>query len=59
MVDHCRNQWRNQNNWRQLENEKTMIQIVGSSKRSSKREDYTGIILPLERRKISNKQSYT
>ena len=34
---------------------KTMIQIVGSSK-SSKREDYTGIILPLERRKISNKQ---
>ena len=30
-----------------------MIQIVGSSKRSSKREDYTGIILPLERRKIS------
>ena len=38
---------------------KTMIQILGSGKRRSKREDYPCIILPLERGKISNKQSYT
>ena len=35
----------------------SVIQIMGSRKRSPKRYIYNGTILPLEERKISNKQS--
>ena len=55
-MDHSRNQWGNKKHPETNENESIMVQNMGCCKSIYKWEFYSNTILPLETRKISNKQ---